>query len=526
MRQSEKSGILTSSIITSAIILMLPTVTQAVSTAPVTTQWGTVSEPVYPSVCTTLRATLTQVSSSLDAADGNASNSKPDAIRIQAALNGCAAGQAVRLVKGAAGESAFLSGALTLKSGVTLWIDSGVTLFGSRNPADYDNGVGTCGTATVANTKSCNPLITASGTANSGIVGDGIIDGRGGSMITSGPNAKLRSWWDVAWQNKSAGLYQQNPKLLQVTGGSNFTLHNVTLQNSPNFHIVTSGVVGLTAWGIKILSPSAVYTKPAYACPAGTTPDVKTPATCFTPGTAKNTDGFDPGQSSNVLLAYSYISTGDDDVAIKAHNGPLSQNHTYAHNHFYYGHGMSVGSETDAGLSNVMVTDLTIDGQDASNSTGLHIKSDAAAGGHVDNVTYSHVCMRNMQTPIAFDPFYNTTNSGHYPNFTNIKLVNVHALGSAKYAGGKAIFKGYELNGQNNPLTISLDNVVFDGAQPIVDANAAHFTFGPGTVSFASSIVPSSATDVTVTGASGSSTAIDCSKAFVKLNTVMPTSPF
>ena len=61
-------------------------------------------------------------------------------------------------------------------------------------------------------------------------------------------------------------------------------------------------------------------------------------------------------------------------------------------------------------------------------------------------------------------------------------------------------FAGYELHGQNNPVTITLDNVVFDGAQPGFDAGhnggpttlpaATHFALGPGAVSFASAISP------------------------------------
>ncbi|EGH26571.1 polygalacturonase, partial [Pseudomonas amygdali pv. mori str. 301020] len=47
--------------------------------------------------------------------------------------------------------------------------------------------------------------------------------------------------------------------------------------------------------------------------------------TCFTPETVKNTDGFDPGQSNKVLLAYSYISTGDDNVAIKSSRLPATR---------------------------------------------------------------------------------------------------------------------------------------------------------------------------------------------------------
>jgi len=58
-----------------------------------------------------------------------------------------------------------------------------------------------------------------------------VIDGRGGSLLTSGPNAGLRTWWDVAYQNKTQGLNQQNPRLLEVKGGSHFTRYRIALQN-------------------------------------------------------------------------------------------------------------------------------------------------------------------------------------------------------------------------------------------------------------------------------------------------------
>ncbi|HWW07864.1 glycoside hydrolase family 28 protein [Collimonas sp.] len=502
---------------------------------PVSTQWGQVSEPAFPAtVCSTLAATLTPVNGSVDSLDGDPSRSQPDTSLIQDKIDACPAGQAVRLVAGSAGQTAFLSGPLNLKSGVTLWIDTGVTLFASRNPKDYDNGVGTCGTATKSSIKSCKPLILADKTAQSGVVGGGIIDGRGGSVVTSGANANMRTWWDVAWQNRTSGLNQQNPRILQIQNGSNFTLHGITLQNSPNFHIWAYGVTGLTAWGIKILTPSLAYTKNGYVCPAGTTPDVVTPATCFTPDTAVNTDGFDTGYSSKVLLAYSYISVGDDHVAIKSSSGAGAHNHTYAHNHFYYGHALSIGSETNAGVSNIAVTDLTLDGFNSGTSGGLRIKSDQSRGGAVSNVSYSQICMRNVSQPLTFDPFYSNSKGTLYPSFTNITVRNFHDLGSSKYAGGRLTFSGYAINGQNNPLTITLDNVVFDATQPTFTAAhnggpvtpaATHFTLGPGPVSFASSIVTSSSNGVTVSGTPGSGSAVNCSSAFVPFKSVLPTSP-
>jgi polygalacturonase len=186
-------------------------------------------------------------------------------------------------------------------------------------------------------------------------------------------------------------------------------------------------------------------------------------------------------------------------------------------------------------LSHLAVTDLSIDGFDSDNGGGLRIKSDSSRGGKVDSVTYSGICMRNVRRPLVFDPFYSSSTGSLYPSFTNVAISGFHFLGSSKYKGGVLTFVGYELNGQVNPLTIALDNVVFDGTQPTFEAGhnggpssqpaAVHFTFGPGATSFASSITASSAQDVTRSGTPGSSTPVDCSAAFVPLSSVLADSP-
>lgn len=108
----------------------------------ISTSWGVVQQPTLPTqVCATLKAALMPVGGSLDTLDQNPAHSKRDTARLQAAIDHCPAGSAVHLVPGDAGESGLLTGPLTIKSGVTLWIDGGVTLFGSRNPLDYDNGL-------------------------------------------------------------------------------------------------------------------------------------------------------------------------------------------------------------------------------------------------------------------------------------------------------------------------------------------------------------------------------------------------
>lgn len=510
----------------------LVTTAAAARAETVETPWGAVPEPSLPgAVCATLTATLTPIGGRIDALDQEPARSQPDTRRIQAAIDTCPSGRAVRLVRRASGASGFLSGPLRLKSGVTLWIDKGVTLYASRNPADYDTGRGACGTATQGNARACRPFILADGTTGSGIVGEGAIDGRGGSLLTGGPNAGRRSWWDVAYQNKTQGLHRQNPSLIVVRNGFDFTLYRVAVLNAPNFHIVTADITGITAWGIRILTPSSAYTRPGYACPPGSTPDRRTPATCFTPETVKNTDGFDPGDSSRVLLAHAFISDGDDDVAVKSHGTQPSHDLAFIDNHFYYGHGMSIGSETDSGLGRMVVRGLSIDGFDSPQSVGLRIKSDASRGGPVRNVTYSRICMRNVRRPLVFDAFYGEAGSGNrYPSFAGITVHGLRDLGSRQYGGGILTFAGAP-----QPIGIRLDDVVLDGGQPgfarghnggPASPAATHFTLGPGPVSFATALRPSGAADVTVTGTMEKAVPLDCSTAFIPFHSVLPEAPF
>ncbi|MEA5124244.1 glycoside hydrolase family 28 protein [Xanthomonas floridensis] len=514
----------------------------------ISTRWGVVQQPTLPrQVCATLKAALVPVAGSLDALDQDPSQSRRDTARLQAAIDDCPAGSAVHLVPGDAGQSGVLSGPLTLKSGVTLWLDRNVTLFASRNPQDYDNGLGTCGTATNDKAKSCNPLIHVTGAAGSGIVGAGKIDGRGGSTLTAGPNAGKASWWDLAYLNVSKGLSQHVPRLLQIDNSTDVTLYDITLENSPNFHVISDNVVGLTAWGIKILAPSLVYSRPGYHCPAGSTPDVNPHATCFTPETAKNTDGFDPGQSKNVLLAYSYISTGDDGVAIKAAAKAsrviASENMLFAHNQFYYTHGFSLGSETDAGMRHIAVRDLSIDGFNANDvlrdpyaANGLRIKSDASRGGHVDDISFENICMRGVARPLVFDANYaNPATRTKLPQFTGISLSNVHSLGSTTLGGGELSFYGYRDASTTLPITISLDNVVLEGGKitfaqphfggPASNPGATHFTFNGGPVSFYDQLTSSMPNDVQLQGTPGPGAPLQCNGAFIALHSVLPDSP-
>src|SRR3954470_11430110 len=100
---------------------------------------------------------------------------------------------AVRLVKSSTGPgNGFISGPLTMPSGVTLWIDAGVILYATRDAMAYSGGPGgpyCANTATAFNkagsSGNCTALFTGTNLVNSAIVGDGVIDSRAYAEIVT-----------------------------------------------------------------------------------------------------------------------------------------------------------------------------------------------------------------------------------------------------------------------------------------------------------------------------------------------------
>jgi len=417
-------------------------------------------EPTIPAACATVAATQAV------AANGVPAETALDTAAIQTALNGCEAGKAVKLAASGS-NNALVSGPLTIPSGVTLWVDAGVTLFATRDPGVWG---------------SASAFISVKG-AKSGVVGDGVIDGQGGEVNIGG----TQSWWD-----QNAGSSGNSPALIEVRGATNFTLYRITLHNAPKFH-VKMGAAGFVAWGVTIKAPSKA---------------TNSAGTALTYSNAHNTDGIDPGEAaSDGFIVCSKISTGDDHLAIKGSSSTGVTNLVIAHNRFGAGHGMSIGSEFTGGVSGIDVYDLSIDGQgmgtSGGSSNGIRIKSDSSRGGLVDKVTYTDVCARNVSNPILLTPNYSSSTGSDIPQYTHIAIRDFHWVtgGSNKPT---VTLDGYDASHLND---VTLDNVVIDGvASSDVKASYTHVTLGPGAVNF----MPSG-TGVTVENdVAGSSTPNPC----------------
>ena len=439
----------------------------------------TVTEPTIPPACAVLQAGKIGQAGTLSPEYEKTT----DTARIQKALDECTPGHAVELSRGRLQVStlaaqfipnAFLSGSLELREGVTLLIDKGVTLYASRDPKDFDPNPSAetkllCGTTSETATadpapqgRPCKPLISISNVKNAAIMGDGTIDGRGGATIIGHDY----SWWQMARAAEPKQLRYFSVRLIIATHADGFILYRITLHNSPNFHISVNNTDGFTAWGVHLQTPT-----------------IKS-------ADARNTDGIDPGASTNITIAKSWLDTGDDNIAIKQGTTHIS----VLDNHFYNGHGMSIGSETFAGDSFLLVDGLTED----HTTSGIRIKSNASRGGLVHDLTYRNICMRDVQIPIAISPFYNNQTvegftdpnipGDRIPDYKNITLQNIIATtpGDVLVAGKDA----------DHITEIKLDGVIINQIKPEqIHAQFTHITLdGRGTT------MKFSGTGVTVDG--------------------------
>jgi polygalacturonase len=427
----------------------------------------TVIEPFFPQLCKTLDAQLQTAGNTLSPAD----EQKLDTARIQKAIDKCGKGRAVMLHVNET-NNAFLSGPLELKPEVTLILGRGVTLFASRDPALFAVSPGSCGIVShTPGPRGCKPLISVDHAPKSAIMGDGVIDGRGGEKMLG----SQYSWWDLAEQARAGGS-QQVPRLIVADSSDNFTLYRITLKNSPNFHVVYNHGDGFTVWGLRIDTPQRL---------------------------ARNTDGVDPGNGSkNITITHSFIRTGDDNVAIKGGPGGVT-NMTVSHNHFYWGHGMSIGSETNGGVSKIRVFDLSLDGPD----NGIRIKSNGSRGGLTQDVLYDDVCIRNSPNPITLDTGYTaagTLEGNSPPTMKDITLHNVRVSG-----GGKFSFNGYA---KDYRIAATLDGVqITDDAKYSYDLHHADITLGPEPTNLQ---LPAGE-DSTIKGTPAEGTAASCVDKFV-----------
>ncbi len=266
----------------------------------------------------------------------------------------------------------YLSGPLRFADHINLRVDSGATL--RMLPLDkYPGG-----------TKTPENFISGAGLHDLAISGSGTIDGQG---IPWWPYARIRG--------------ARRPRMIALASCNRVLIEQVTLTNSPMFHIAINGKsANVTVRGVTIrANPSSDPVNPGH-----------------------NTDACDVS-GKNILIQDCDVSVGDDNFTCGGGTSDvLITNCTYG-----YGHGVSIGSPTSGGVSNLTVINCIFN----ETEQGIRIKSDRDRGGFLHNLSYLNLRMTNVGCPILVYSSYMATNRAYRA------LHNVTAGIAASYPASK-----------------------------------------------------------------------------------------
>ncbi|MGA3065968.1 MAG: glycosyl hydrolase family 28 protein [Tepidisphaeraceae bacterium] len=324
------------------------------------------ADPALPSITGSDNFTVTGL---VNDATETPSNDNTNALAIENAIATCAAdgGGTITVPSG----TYFTNGMYipTGENGVDLQILGNVVLASKTN-------------YTVPNGE--NYFIYWKNARNDEISGDGV-----GSIYGQG-----ETWWPNTSGPNLVNF--SNPNAVEVT--------NITLTNSPHEFFSFTG---------------------------STTNNVTfNEVTINAPGTSPNTDGIDPS-GNNFLITNCNISTGDDDISPKAETGnsPVT-NLAITNDVIGTGHGLSIGSSTSLGMSNITVNNVTFNGT----VFGLRMKSQADNGGVVQNVSFNNITMTNVFYPVYISSWYNGTGFS-YPTNAN-SAASFNSVTNSPYTNG------------------------------------------------------------------------------------------
>jgi polygalacturonase len=301
---------------------------------------------------------------------------------IQKAIDACskAGGGTVTLKPGQ-----YVTGALFLKSDVHLRVDSGVTLLGSQDDADYPL-IWTRVAGVEMNWPAA--LININDQHNVEISGGGTIDGRGDKGWDK--YWRLRRDYDARGLRWAADYDAERVRLLVIWKSDDVTLKNLSLQRSGFWTTQVVYSDHVTVDGLKISDNGG-----------------------------PSTDGVDLDSSSYVLVQNCDIDDYDDDICLKAGrdadglrvNRPteyiLIQNNIARAGAGF----VTFGSETSGGIRKVVV----YHNQGIGTFEGIRFKSARTRGGFVEDVLIRDLTMENVMLPFTFNLNWN-------PNYSYTSL--------------------------------------------------------------------------------------------------------
>jgi len=288
----------------------------------------------------------------------------------------------------------YLSGAIFLKSNVTLHIGEGATLLASTNFGDFPPFKPRWRIPSDDTKRSS--LITGIDLKNIAVTGRGTLNGQG------------KPWWEALRKDKNRKEGQKKiltygrPRVINLYRCHNVLLQGVTIVDSPSWTVHPVGCENLVVDGISIINPES----------------------------GPNTDGVNPESCRNVRISNCFIDTGDDCITLKSGRdeegrlkGKPTENVTITNCVMYKGHGaIVIGSEMSGDVRNVTANNIVCVGTDRA----VRIKSTRGRGGVVENIRFSNFVVENVREPIYITTFYTKTDpepvSERTPIFRDIAI--------------------------------------------------------------------------------------------------------
>jgi polygalacturonase len=296
---------------------------------------------------------------------------------IEAAINDCHkhGGGIVEVPVGR-----FLTGPITLRSNVNLFLAPGSELSFSNHKQDYLPAVFTRWEGMEC--MNYHPLIYARDCENIAISGFGQLTGNG------------ESWWPDAHKQKETLtlLYDMvsngtkpEKRILATKKKESFLRPSfIQFMNCRNVEVSSVSIINGPMWTVHFVYCEDVLVHDLYISARG-----------------RNNDGVIPDASKNVWINNCYFSTGDDCVSIKSglnedgwRVGKASENIVVQNCVTNDGHGgVVIGSEMSGGVRNVFVQNCTFNNME----TGIRIKSMRGRGGYVKNIFIEDIDMNNIK---------------------------------------------------------------------------------------------------------------------------------
>ena len=289
---------------------------------------------------------------------------------IQLAINSAQQNDVIVIPQGR-----FLTGALFLKSGVSLHLNAGAQLVGSQDLADYPlintrvAGIDMRWPAGIINIIDCE---------NVSITGTGTIDGQG--VI----------WWQRFWgddeRSGMVGDYSarglrwvvdydcQRPRNILVFESQSILLRDFTSRESGfwNMHLCYSRHIAVE--GVQISNSAG-----------------------------PSTDGIDIDSCEQVRVERCIVSCNDDNICIKSGRGREAAQKARTARDIVIrgctlnkGSGITLGSETSGGIERVLIADNAFNGT----GVGFRIKSARNRGGFIRDITVQNLRLMDVRFPV------------------------------------------------------------------------------------------------------------------------------